>query len=217
MITILIADDHHLFREGIKALLRSTGKVRIVDEASNAEELVEKYFLVKPTLVLSDISMPGNSGIKAAEKILFVDANAKILFLTMHNEDEYIYYANKAGGCGLVTKDSLKDELLNAIYSVSDGNKYFSGKPEEEVETILKKYESEPVNDVEIPIENLTRKELKIIEFVAEGYTSNEISKKLDISKRTVDKHRENIMAKFNLRSLPEFLKFAIRVSHQLK
>ncbi len=212
-IRILVADDHTLFRSGIINLLNDEKDIFIVGEAESGEELIRKYLLTKPDIVLADISMSDMNGIDALKKIKTEDESVKFLFLSMHEGDEYIYYCYNAGGMGLISKRVLKGELLFAIRTVSENKKYFGVNiTEEKLNEILEKYnKKKPSPEVENDL--LTPREKQILHFISEGFTSNEIAEKLFLSKRTVDTHRTHLMQKLNFKSFPELIKYAINFS----
>ena len=211
-IRILLADDHTLFRTGIMSLLEGEKDIYVVGEVENGNELLEKYFEIKPDLVLADISMPGKSGLEAAKEIKQKDAEAKFLFLSMHEEDEYIYHCLKAGGKGLINKNITKGELILAIKKVSEGSNYFKNNlSEEQIKYIYNKYNRSSYKRPEIAQDSLTAREENVLKLIGQGLTSNEIAKKLGISRRTVDTYRSNIMQKLNIRNLPELIKYAFR------
>lgn len=215
MIRVLLADDHHLFREGIKSILHYVNQIKIVAEASDGVKMHKLYFEFLPDVVLTDISMPGISGLEAAAKILRQDKNAKFLFLTMHDSEEYIGQVLKIGGLGLITKNSMRDELVNAIRTIGDGKRYFPNKTEYDLDILEQQSKPVKFDDLDISFYYLTDKEMEILKLVGEGLTSDEIAEQLEISRRTIDKHRSNIMKKFNITSLPEFLRLAIQYSQQ--
>lgn len=214
IIHIIIADDHTLFRSGIVSLIGEEKNIEIVGEANNGKELIDLYLQLKPDLLLIDISMPEKTGLEAAKEIRKTDDSVKILFLSMHEGDDYIYHSIKSGGDGLINKNIHKSELLFAIKTILNGESYFgknySGS---DITEIIKKYERfiEPPKFVQPT--KLTEKEKEVLLLISEGLTSNEIADKLNIGKRTVDSHRTNIMQKMNLTSLPELIKYSIDYS----
>lgn len=210
MIRILIADDHKLFREGIVSLLDGDERVCVVAEAENGRDMISKFYAVKPDIILCDIEMPLGTGPESVKKIHNKGDNPKVLFLSMHTGEEYIYYALKSGGLGLVSKSIMKGELINAILQVSKGKKYFAGLNENDLKAIADKYSLIEKKDDDFMLDPLTAKEIEVLELVGEGLTSEEISDKLAISKRTVDAHRSRIMEKLNIKSLPAFIKYAV-------
>lgn len=212
-IRVLIADDHQLFREGIVSLLKDAQDIIIAGEAENGEELCEKYFKIKPDMILSDISMPLISGIEAIHAIRKTDGSAKVLFLSMYDSEEFIYYSLKVGGLGLVSKNIIKNELVNAIRTVS-GGKYYFGKNfnEEDISSLIERFDSILSPKLNLNI-SLSPKEMQTLKFISDGLTSKEIADKLEVSKRTIDTHRTHLMQKLSLRTLPELVKFAIQFS----
>ncbi|MFO7447791.1 MAG: response regulator transcription factor [Ignavibacteriaceae bacterium] len=208
-ISIIIADDHGLFRSGIKEILNSFGDVALIGEAENGAQLVELYKNQKADVILVDISMPEMSGIEALIEIRKFDMAVKALFLSMYDAEEYVYAVLMSGGLGLVNKNTDKEELYDAIKAVRSGERYFKNLSSEQLEQIIKKFESKDflVNNYK----DLTKREKKILYYISEGLTSSEIAKKVKLGKRTVDTHRTHLIKKLNLRSLPDLIKFAIQ------
>ncbi len=210
-IRVLLADDHTLFRNGIISLLESEKEIFIVGEVDNGKDLLNKYFEIMPDLVLLDISMPGKSGLEAAKEIRQKDHKAKLLFLSMHEEDEYIYHCLKAGGMGLINKNITKGELVLAIKRVSEGANYFRNNlSEEQIKYIYNKYERSSLKKPTYIKDALTSREENVLKLIGKGLTSNEIAQQLNISKRTVDSFRSSIMQKLKIKNLPELIKYAI-------
>jgi len=198
-IRIFLADDHHLVRNGIASLLDNVPGIYLAGEASNGRELVTRYFESRPDVVITDISMPEITGIEAAEKILAGDKNAKILFLSVNDSEEYIHKALEIGALGLINKSISKGDLILAIETVYSGNKYFGGGyPEEELCRILDKYEKKK-KSIRVSVGELTPKELEVLKLLCEGMSSQEIAEKMDLSKRTIDHYSSIIMDKFNV------------------
>lgn len=213
-IRIVVADDHSLFRSGIISLLEDAAEIFVVGEATDGGDLYEKYFELKPDVILVDISMPGVTGIEALKKILARDPSAKALFLSMHEGEEYVYHILKSGGKGLISKNVMKGELVYAIKTVYSGRKYFGAYwTEERFEELREKYSGGDVGGVsnQLAEASLTQREIEILRLIGEGYTSNEIAAKTDLSKRTVDTHRIHLMSKLGIKSLPELIKYAIQ------
>lgn len=212
-IRILITDDHQLFRSGINSLLEDVQDILIVGEAENGEQTIEKYFELKPDIILLDIEMPKLNGIDTLKKIRQKDKNAKVIFLTMHDTEEYVYFADKLGAKGLISKNTLKGELIYAIKAVYNNEKYF-GKVfnNEKIKELKKKYKGSSSSILNDTIA-LNEKEKKILNFIAQGLLSKEIAEKLGITKRTVDYHRSRIMLKLGIKTLPEFISYAVKFS----
>lgn len=212
-ISVIIADDHKLFRSGLISLLSDVDDIEIIAEATNGRELVEKYFELRPQVILVDISMPVLSGIEALKIIKKKNRKVRAIFLTMYEGEEYVFYAMRVKAKGLLSKNTLKDELIHAIKTVASGDSYF-GKdyPDEKLSEIQKKYMRSPIDEADSFI-NISRKEREILQLISKGMTSNEIAEKLFMSKRTVDYHRTKLMQKLNIKSLPELISFSIKYS----
>ena len=207
IIKIILTDDHQLFRDGIKSLLEDTGDINVIGEASNQEELFKIIENNKPNIIILDITLPGASGIEITKKIKSEHPDINILILSMHNEDEFVINALEAGAKGYLPKDINKDELLEAIYTINDGDEYYN---KEISKIFLKKYmQNKADSENENPI--LTNREIEIVKLVSEGLKNQEIAEKLFISIRTVDAHKNNIMRKLKLKSNVEIVKFAIK------
>ena len=209
-VRILLADDHNLVRQGIANIIESFPEYTIVAEAEDGELMVDKFEKFKPDIVISDISMPKLTGISAARRILEIDKNAKIIFLTMYESDEYIYKAYRLGAYGLLHKNIIKGELISALRMVCAGNKYFAGRHKDEIKSILKRYDEISKKGKLTDSPAFTDKEIEILTEIARGLTSEEIAAKLTISKRTIDGHRSSIMTKLSLKSLPQLIKYAM-------
>jgi DNA-binding NarL/FixJ family response regulator len=209
-ISLLIAEDHNLVREGLVNILKENDWIDIIFEAETGEELVNGYFANKPDIVLTDIKMPSIDGLTAAEKILKKDADAKILFLSMFSSKQYAYEVNQLGGKGLLPKNINKEELSLALKTVVEGGKYFSGFSEEDL-IKLEGVSNSDQNGIDITIKRkLSKRELEILNLIAEGCSSDEIAEKLFIARRTVDSHRRSIMDKLNIDSAPKLIKVAV-------
>ncbi len=214
-IKIILADDHTLFREGVRKLLENLTNIKIVAEASSGKELLEMVNKVEHNLILTDISMPDGTGTEIIEQLTTEgEMSSKVLFLSMHTSEEYIYYAIKSGGNGFVSKGITQSDLLEAINKIMNDENYFLGLTTEEQEKIIKKYELKENTEAKINHNVLSNRELEILTLIAEGFTSNEIADKFLLSKRTIDNHRSNIMNKLELTSLPELLKYAIEFKY---
>lgn len=210
-IRILLADDHHLVRNGIASLLESVPNIYIAGEAGAGRELITKYFELKPDVVVTDISMPGLSGIEAAEQILSKDKNAKILFLSVHDSTVIIYNILKAGGLGLVNKTVAKGDLVYAIETVNSGENYFgSAYTEEKLMQVMERYNEEKMESSKEDPE-LSPNDLRIIKLICEGFQSSEIAEKMNVSKKTIDKHRALLMKKLNISNTAQLIMYAYK------
>lgn len=213
MIKIILADDHRLFRDGIKSIINCDGNIEVVGEFDNGIDLLEAIPRLNPNLIITDISMPEMSGIEATKIISEKYPEIPVLILSMHNNEAFICNSIKAGAKGYLPKDIRREELISAIYAINKGENYFS---REINDIILNSYINKVKNhdnsaDKE---KSLTKRELEIIKLVGEGLINKEIAAKLFISVRTVDCHKNNIMHKLNIRSSIELIKYAIK--HEL-
>ena len=205
-IKVVLTDDHHLIREGIKMMLSKVNNIKIVGEANSGRAAIE---LVEENpggidLILMDINMPGINGIEATKIISEKYPIIKILAFTMHAEETYITKMIKAGASGYVLKSSSKEELVEAIEKVTLGNKYYCNKVS--VTMINSIVTDKKINETE-----LSERELEVLHHIAQGATSKEAAKKLFISNRTVEAHRRNILSKLNIKSTAEMIAYAIK------
>jgi two-component system response regulator NreC len=215
-IKLLIAEDHTIVRQGLSDILEKYEDICIVAEAEDGISMMKKYFEFGPHVVLSDIEMPGLDGLKAAEEILAKDKGAKIIFLTMYNTDDYVYHAYKMGAFGLISKSVLKNELVKAIRTVAKGQKYFMNKSDTDLAGLSAQTKPEQGRGATgQDSDQLTPRDKAILELIAEGMKSEEIGKKLCLSKRTIDVDRSKIMAKLNLKTSTHLVLYAVQ--HHLK
>ncbi len=210
-IRVILADDHTLIRSGIKMLLRDAPDITVIGEASDGEEAIRCTRELKPDVIVIDLSMPKMSGIEAIRIIRKKYPSVKVLVLTMHENEEYVLQIFKAGASGYVIKTAGKEELTVAIRTVAKGERYFSSRVSEVLaEGFTRREEGrrqiEGSDDVP-----LTRREKEILTLVAEGFTNQEIGKKLFISHRTVDTHRTNIMQKLDIHDVANLVRYAVQ------
>lgn len=205
---IVIAEDHTILREGLRALLSSRPEFEIVGEAEDGRMAVQCIERLKPALALMDLSMPRMNGMEAIREIKKRCPETKILVLTVHKTEEYILAAFKAGADGYALKDSTHTELVMAIKSILAGKPYLSpGISEKVIEGYL---EGRQTLKARTPYETLTHREREILKLIAEGYKNKEIADDLCISVKTVEKHRANIMEKLGLHNVQALTVFAI-------
>lgn len=210
-ISLIIADDHRLFRTGLVGILTNVSDLRVLEEAVDGEELIDKYMKFRPDVVVADISMPKISGYDAFKEIKKYDPHTKFLFLSMYESPEYVHYTLKIGGKGLLGKDAPQHDLIYAIRQVAAGKSYFGIKwPDEKLEQLKKQYTNLADGKLD-PNIFLTNKEKEVLYYISEGFASSEIADKMWISKRTVDKHRANLMKKTKSSSLSQLIAFAIK------
>jgi DNA-binding NarL/FixJ family response regulator len=202
-ITILLVDDHKLIRESWSFILNSDPRFRVIGETSNADEAVEIARDKKPSIVLMDINMSPVNGFEATKLVRKYSPGAKIIGISMHSMPAYARRMLQMGAMGYVTKNSSKDELLTAITEVNSGKKYVC----EEVKNILA--QQELVEEGVHPDMNvLSRREIDVVQLIKEGLSSKEIAIRLDITLKTVEVHRYNILKKLNLKNTAALVNF---------
>lgn len=204
-IRIIIADDHQLFRNGLKILLNAFPEFEVVGEVSNGEEFLRILKTTKADIALMDISMPEMDGIEATRKGLKLCPEIDIIALSMYGEEEYYYKMVDAGAKGFLVKDSDISEVKDAILTVRKGGSYFSQELLYHVIQKIKHRENESKSA------NLSKRETEILFKICEGLSNQEIAETLFISKRTVDKHRANLLGKTNSKNTASLILFAIR------
>ena len=206
---IMIVEDHTIVREGLRALLLANPDFEVVAEAEDGQAAVQRAIDTMPELILMDLSMPGMSGIEAIGQIKSRSPRSKILVLTVHTDEEYIHACIKDGANGYIVKDATHAELMLAIKNVIAGKTHFCS---EATEKILTSYlngakGAGPVS----PWDSLTHRERQVLKLIAEGFTNKRIGIFLDISAKTVEKHRANLMEKLNLHSTASLTAFAMK------
>ncbi|MBB4802032.1 DNA-binding NarL/FixJ family response regulator [Flavobacterium nitrogenifigens] len=205
IIRVVLADDHVFVRDGIKSLLENEANIEVVGEAIDGADALEVVAQTRPDLLIADIRMPNMTGIELVEKLRSENNPVKIIMLSMHESEEYVLKSIKAGADGYLLKGSSKEEFLKALHSVSAGGKYFSG----DISSILIGQLTNPSNPSE-PKQNLgeemmiTKREKEILTLLLSGKGNKEIAEALDISKRTAEVHRFNLMKKLKVKNLME-------------
>ncbi len=213
--TVLLCDDHTLFREGIKAILRDEPSIEIIDEADNGRDAVSKTQRLHPDVVLMDIAMPGLGGSEATSRILRSNPKTKVLILTMYEEEEVITRCLRAGAAGYVLKDSPRPDLIHAINVVKRGGQYLSSRALKKVVKLHVKG-AQPVRGKNVKsgatdYERLSDREREVLKLLADGLALKEIATRLLLSVKTVDAHKTNMMRKLDLHDRSEVIKFAIQ------
>ncbi|MFQ5996657.1 MAG: response regulator [Dehalococcoidales bacterium] len=204
-IGVLIADDHTIMRDGIRALLGVCDDIEVVGEASEGQEVIEKARDLAPDVILMDIAMPGMDGLEAARRILEKKPTAKVLVLTQHDNREYILSSIKAGAAGFVPKRALGSELVSAIRAVHRGEPFLHPSA---TAVLIETYQQQAKKET---YDCLTVRQREILKLIAEGHTSREIADILSISSKTVLTHRGKMMKKLDLHSRTELIKYAMR------
>ncbi len=210
-INIVLADDHVLVRNGIKAMLESDKEINVVGEASNGAEALDVAKALKPDIIVLDIRMPEMTGLEAAAQMMKYAPQTKAVILSMHDSDEYVGQALDAGAYGYILKDTDKNEFIKALKQVYKGSKYFSGG----VSNVLANRLLNPAATVrKSNVEDryhLTKKEKEILSRVVDGKQNKEISESLDISVRTIETHRFNIMKKLGVNNAIDMVNKTIK------
>jgi len=202
-ISILLVDDHKLIRDSWSFILNSDPRFTVIGETKNGEEAVEIAKTLKPDIVLMDVNMSPVNGFDATEQVIKYSPGSKVIAVSMHSMPAYAKRMMQLGAMGYVTKNSSKDEMIEAIIEVSNGKKYIC----EEVKNILSQKELE---DESIPADmnKLSKREIEIVNQIKEGLSSKQIALKLDISLKTVEVHRYNILKKLKLKNTAALVNF---------
>jgi DNA-binding NarL/FixJ family response regulator len=202
-IRILLADDHQIVRQGLKALLEQEG-FKVVGEAGNGHEATKLAQELGPDVAVLDLAMPLMNGIGAAKAIGQVSPSTKIIVLTMHTEAQYVLEALRTGIRGYVLKSRAASELVQAIHEVSRGSTFLSSDISD---TVVDAY----LNKVDMPNDSLSPRELQVLQLVAEGKTTKEVAVLLNISVKTAESHRTRIMEKLDVHETASLVRYAIR------
>jgi DNA-binding NarL/FixJ family response regulator len=202
-IRVLLADDHTLMREGLRALLATTTDIEVVGEVRTGREAERQVPQINPDVVLMDIAMPDLNGIEAARVIHLKCPAVRIVMLSMHATAEYVYRAFEAGACGYLLKEVAVEEVITAVRTVHGGARYLSPALAESVPDPGAGY-------ARGPIDSLSTRERQVLQLVVEGRTSNEIARMIHLSPKSVDTYRSRLMLKLAVRDLPSLVKFAL-------
>lgn len=204
-IRVILADDHVFVRDGIKSLLENEANIEVVGEATDGIEALKVVEIHKPDLLISDIRMPNLTGIEVVEKLRNQNNLVKIIMLSMHESEEYVLKSIKAGADGYLLKGSSKEEFLKAVHIVSNGGKYFSGDISSILIGQLSNSNTSQDNKQSLDDEMMiTKREKEILKLLLSGKGNKEIAEALDISKRTAEVHRFNLMKKLKVKNLME-------------
>jgi DNA-binding NarL/FixJ family response regulator len=203
-ITIILVDDHKLLRDGLRNIIEQRANMHIIGEASDGREAIKICSKLVPNVLVMDISMPGLNGIEAAIQIHKSNPEIKIIGLSMHSTKQFIQGMFRAGAFGYLLKDGDADELITAITTVMLNKRYLSKDIDQDFLNLLKKGEN-------LEGKELSHREKEVLQLIAEGNSSKRIGEILFLSPKTVDVHRNNIMKKTDLHSIPELTKYAIQ------
>ncbi len=223
-ITLMLVEDHDIVRAGLRSFLDTQPGLRVVAEAGNGEEALQRVTETRPRIVLMDITMPGMDGLEATRRIKEMLPECTILALTVHQDKQYLMEMLRAGASGYVTKQSASEELVAAIHAVASGNVYLQPALAhwllEDYQRLARQVEAgrsgteargEPAEEAPVSLDTLSARERQVLELVAQGLNNREISARLELSPKTVARHRERLMGKLNMHSRTELVKFAIR------
>ena len=206
--SILLADDHHLVRQGLRALLAAEPDFHLVGEAADAREVVQLAERLHPDVLLLDLMMPGLNGLDILPQLMKCTPKTRVIILTMHNNEAYVLQALRNGAAGYVLKTSRSDELVLAVREVVAGRRYLSPPLSEKV---IEAYLQSRGGAALDPYDTLTMREREVLSMVVQGQSSAEIADKLFISPRTVETHRANLMRKLNLQRQTDLIRYALR------
>jgi len=208
---IVLADDHQMFRRGIRSIIKENEELEVVGEASDGLQLLEIIKQSPPDMVIVDVSMPNLRGLEATREIKMSSPEIKIIILTMHKDKEYLYHALSAGAEGYLLKEDADVELFAAIKSIRQGGSFISPLLAPQLTDIFLERQRPREEGGYFPSEILTTREREIIKLIAEGKSSKDIAGLLYISSRTVQHHRANIMRKLNFKKTADLVKYAIQ------
>ncbi len=215
-IRLMLVDDHQVIRTGLKSFLETQPDLKVVAEAGNGREAIERALEIRPDIVLMDITMPEMDGLEATRELKKRWPECVVLSLTVHEDKFYFMEMLAAGASGYLTKQAASDELVQAIHTVAQGNIYLQPAlarwPLEDYQRLAAEKPSGAASEDEaVGLEVLSEREREVLELVARGLNNAEIGAKLELSPKTIARHRERIMNRLNLHSRTELVKFAIK------
>mgnify|MGYP000689971123 CR=1 FL=1 len=207
-VTVLLADDHPIVRQGLRRLLEAEADFKIVGEASDGLQAVQMAERFKPDILVVDMMMPGMNGMEVLRQLSKISPATRAIVLSMQSSDAYVVEALKCGACGYVLKDTGPSELVQAVRAVYQGKRYLSPALSERlIQAFIQTAQELPPD----PFDSLTSREREVLQLSAEGNTAAQIAQKLSISPRTAELHRTNLMKKLNLNSQKDLIRFAIK------
>ena len=210
--TVLIVDDHPLFREGLKSLLARHSGFEVIGEAGNGSEGLKKAKKLRPDLVIMDISLPDQSGIEVTSKIRSLLPETRVIVLSMHTKIDYIAEAFRQGATGYVVKESATEKLMECLEIVSKGEYFIDSSLSHKVVKSLMELDERERKITDAGYNTLTPREQQVMRLIAEGRSTKQIAERLFISPKTVENHRSNIMGKLELHSTMELVRYAARL-----
>ena len=208
-ITVFLADDHAVVRDGLRVLLEAQSDITVIGDAADGREAVSRVARLRPDVVVIDVAMPELNGIEAAREIGEVCPSTQIIILSMHSTTEHIFRALQAGACGYLLKESAGIEVVNAVRAVHTGHRYLSQKISDKlVDDYVRQRQAA---EAKSPLGRLSPREREVLQLVVEGKTSAEIADVLSLSVKTVETYRSRLMHKLGISDLPALVKFAIQ------
>ena len=207
-VTLLLADDHHVVRQGLRALLEAEPDFRVVGEASDGLEVADLVERLQPRVLIVDLMMPGLNGLEVTRQVSKRSPQTRVLILSMHSNEAYVLEALRNGAAAYVLKDSSATDLVHAVREVAAGRRYLSPPLSERALDTYRQRAKEATLDI---YETLTTREREVLHLAAEGHTNAEIAARLGISPRTAETHRANLMRKLGLQTQTDLVRYALR------
>jgi DNA-binding NarL/FixJ family response regulator len=210
-ISLVIADDHEIFRDGFRAMAKKFPEVKLIGEAENGKELVHLAERLRPDVVLTDIKMPGMDGIEATRELLKLKPLIPVIALSMFDEDNLIIDMLEAGAKGYLLKNAHKDEIIEAIKAVNQGKTYYCKHTSAKLLQMIAKSEFNPYKKTPKP--QFNEREIEVIRLICDQFSNKEIAEKLSLSIRTIEGYREKILEKMEVHNTAGIVVFAIKTS----
>lgn len=208
MISVLVVDDHAIVRSGIKLMIDSQTDMKVIGEAEDGEEAVQKALELVPDIVIMDLNMPKKSGMVAIKQITEANDQIKIIVLTMHDDKEYIFRTLQAGATSYLLKSHHENDLIEAIRTVSKGEAYLYPNA---TKLLLEDYIRKSNSSNDDNLMKLSGREQEVLSYLAKGYTNREAAEQLFVSIKTIESHRSKIMEKLNLKTRPALVEYAAK------
>ena len=206
LITVFLADDHRVLRDGLRILLETQADIEVVGEAENGKEAIDSIIKLKPNVAVMDITMPELNGIEAAQVIHENLPDIGIVILSIHSDLEHIFRALQAGANGYLLKESAGSEVISAVRAVYLGRRYLSPSIRD---TMMEAYLQD--RQLQSPLEMLSMREREVLQLTVEGHTSAAIAERMELSPKTIETYRSRLMGKIGIRDLTELVRFAIK------